>query len=156
MFDDCDCDDRHELKHVCPIKVTQGATRQITVTISSVDTGKPINVDAPLQIWATVRAYLEDTAAMLLKRTTNAGGNVGEISPIDPQVDGGGNPTSNIGQAIITFGPVDTSQLVYGHPSYWLDVWTVDALGNIQPAAKRRKMIVTDQLPTTMIGGAPL
>jgi hypothetical protein len=132
----CCCVEEH-------LHIVQGASKTFNLLVTAVDTGQAQNVDAPFQLWSTIKERHQDAMPLILKRSQSAGGAPGEITPIDPQT---GFTTinnvqvPNLGRAQIYFLPTDTAKLKISR-IYWIDVWGVNS-GENKPLVKCRMIFI--------------
>lgn len=96
------------------IMLTQGETLDVAFTVSD-PRGGLLDLSGA-SIYLTVKARLDDSGAVIVKRSALAGGSIAEIEPLDQ--------VTYRGQFLVHFGFVDTATLVF-RVSYVYDVWVV-------------------------------
>ena len=122
-----------------PVCIMQGESKTFLLVVRVLATKAPQNLDN-VQIFFTVKERPDDVAPIILKRTVDAGGAVGEITIATPQAT-----AANTGRATIYLTPEDT-KLLKPDVTYWFDVWVKLPTGEERPVQRRRQIIVDTRI----------
>lgn len=118
--------------------VTQGSSATLNLLVTVAADGEPQDLTG-VQVYLTVKRHYADETALLLKRTLDAGGEVGEIEIVEPQ-----ETTGNTGRATISILPADTADLSPGR--YVCDVWVVLPNDEVRPVVALHPFVITPRV----------